>query len=59
MGRGDEVINQHPEDLSEVLSLIPDWLAEMLEDGQVLVLPRGDWASLDWRVQRRMEVLSY
>jgi hypothetical protein len=44
---------------AELLSLIPDWLKEMLEDGSVLFMPPEDYHDLPFEVQQHLEVLKY
>lgn len=44
---------------AELLSLIPDWLKEMLEDGSILFMPSEDFYELPFEVQQHLEVLKY
>ena len=48
---------KHP-DLSNIISLIPEWLTAMLIDGNVIVLDSQEYLDLQPEIKEHLEVLS-
>ena len=46
---------QAQEDLSHLLIIMPNWLKEMLHNGQYLVIDRQEWMDLPYEIKIHME----
>lgn len=51
--------SNHKEDQSYLKDIAPEWLVEMLVEGSTLFLSPEDYASLDYEIQKHMDIIRY